>query len=80
MSRKQFIFNLLPRTASQADNFADRYRSDLNKKASTFLAEGAYGEADLVAGGFTRTAIGSGKGVRYSLKNWFALLQEVLHA
>ena len=27
MSRKQFIFNLLPRTASQADNFADRYRT-----------------------------------------------------
>jgi len=27
MSRKQFIFNLLPRTASQADNFADRYRA-----------------------------------------------------
>jgi len=29
-----------------------------------------YGEADLVAGGCTCTAIGSGKGVRYSLKNW----------
>ena len=26
MGRKQFIINLLPRTASQADNFADRYR------------------------------------------------------
>ena len=26
MSRRQFIFNLLPGTASQADNFADRYR------------------------------------------------------
>ena len=26
MSRKQFIFNLLPHTASQADNFADMYR------------------------------------------------------
>ena len=34
-----------------------------------------YGEADVVAGGFTRTAIGSGKGVRYSLKNWGARWQ-----
>ena len=34
-----------------------------------------YGEADLVAGGFTRTTLGSGKGVRYSLKNWGARWQ-----
>jgi len=27
------------------------------------------GEADLVAGGLTRNAIGCGKGVRYSLKD-----------
>ena len=31
MSRKQFIFNLLPHTASQADNFADRYRVPRSK-------------------------------------------------
>ena len=40
-----------------------------------FLMHDPYGEADLVAGGFTRTAIGSGKGVRYSLKNWGARWQ-----
>ena len=40
-----------------------------------FLIRGLCGEADLVAGGFTRTAIGSGKGVRYSLKNWGARWQ-----
>ena len=34
-----------------------------------------YGEADLVAGGFTCMSIGSGKGVRYSLKNWGARWQ-----
>ena len=33
-----------------------------------FLMHDPYGEADLLAGGFTRTAIGSGKGVRYTLK------------
>lgn len=34
-----------------------------------FLMHDPYGEADLVGGGFTRTSIGSGNGVRYSLKN-----------
>jgi len=40
-----------------------------------FLMHDPYGEADLVAGGFTRTTLGSGKGVRYSLKNWGARWQ-----
>jgi hypothetical protein len=40
-----------------------------------FLMHDPYGEADLVAGSFTRTAIGSGKSVRYSLKNWGARWQ-----
>ena len=35
-----------------------------------FLMHDPYGEADLVAGGFVRGSIGSGKGVRYSPKNW----------
>ena len=43
--------------------------------AQQFLMHDPYGEADLVAGGFTCTAIGSGKGVRYSLRNWGARWQ-----
>ena len=34
-----------------------------------------YGEADLVTGGFSRTGFGSGKSVRYSLRNWGARWQ-----
>ena len=34
-----------------------------------------YGEADLVAGGFVRTTLGSDKGVRYLLKKWGARWQ-----
>ena len=40
-----------------------------------FLMHDPYGESDLVEGGFTRTAIVSGKSVRYLLKNWGARWQ-----
>ena len=35
-----------------------------------FLMHDPYGRAEQAAGGLTRTAIGSGKAVRYSHKNW----------
>ena len=55
-----------------------RHQPELPPRPLLFQLQPAqlpYGEADLVAGGFTRTGIGSGKGVRYSLKNWGARWQ-----
>jgi len=38
MSGKQFILDMLPRTASKADNFADRYRLVQNFGDESYLA------------------------------------------
>jgi hypothetical protein len=38
--------------------------------SQTLLMNDPSGEADLVGGGFVTTAIGSGKGLRYSARNW----------
>ena len=43
----------------------------LHPATQQFLMHDPDGEADLWAG-FTRTAIGCGNGVRYSLENWQA--------
>jgi hypothetical protein len=41
-----------------------------DQNTKQFLIHDPYGEADLAAGGSTCTAIGGGKAVRYSHKNW----------
>ncbi|MCP9774292.1 hypothetical protein [Cyanobium sp. WAJ14-Wanaka] len=38
--------------------------------SSQWLMHDPYGEADLVAGGFCKRSVGSGRSVRYSSKNW----------
>lgn len=38
--------------------------------SQTVLMNDPSGEADLVGGGYVTTAIGSGKGLRYSARNW----------